>query len=1000
LKSLRSIVGLILFGVFILSGAANYVIQQFIILPSFTDLEYQEAQTDLRRCMRAVTREVEHLDTTCLDWSSWDDTYDFVKSRSKEYVESNLVLSTFTASRLNLIYVIDTHGIVVWGEIYDLETEEPVELAGFPKDAFPKTHPLISYETGERPLSEAKICGVFMTEQGPMLVSSRPILTSNDEGPARGSLIMGCFFNDEMVKMLVDQTQVPFKVFPVQDDSLAEPTREISNRITQESSHVIQQDSHLLIYANYPDIKNEPALLIKAKIPREISAKGHATMSYVLTSTSISALVVLILMLLLLQRTIIRPITALTEHALSIGRTGDLSRRLSMQRQDEIGTLGREFDRMLEQLMKTHSDLRREITERKRAEEELRKSESMYRMLIESTNSFVFSLDANGSFGFVNRFWTEKVGYSAEEIIGTNGSDLISADSMEEVRKNFAQVLKGEFVGNYEFRSKTRDGGFIDVLVNLTPICDSSGQIVQILGTGIDVTERKRAEEALRESEEHYRSLVENIELGVTLIDLDHNIIMTNAAQGRMFEKSPSDFVGKKCFREFEKRERMCSHCPGVRAMGTGHPEEVEAEGVRDDGSRFNGRIQAFPISGKDGRATGFIEVVEDITDKKKLEAQLQQAHKMEAIGTLAGGIAHDFNNVLGIILGNAELAMDEVPEWYTAQENLKEVRKACLRAKDMVKQILAFSRQTELERKPVKLSPIIKESVKLLRSSLPTTIDIRQHISAESDTVSADATQISQVLINFCTNAAHAMAEEGGLLEIGLEDLELDEDAVRQYDDLKPGNYVRLTVSDTGHGIEPEIMDRIFDPYFTTREVDQGTGMGLAVVHGIVKNHGGVIMVDSEPGKGATFRILLPAVESGVIPEAEAPEAVPGGSERILFVDDEQPLVNLAKKMLERLGYAVVTRMSSLEALEAFRAQPDKFDLVITDMTMPHMTGDKLAKEVIRIRPDIPIILCTGHSDRIDELRAKAMGIRAFVMKPFLKRDIATTVREVLDEK
>ena len=384
MKSLKSKVVFLLLSVFILFGAGAYGIQRFIILPGFIDLERDEAQKDLGCSVEAIKKEIHHLDTVCSDWSSWDDTYNFVESRSREYIDSNLVLGTFTGSELNIIYILDKYGKVVWGEIYDLETEETLRLADFPKDDFPEKHPLISYKSGNRPLSEIKITGIFMAEQGPMLISSRPILTSNDEGPVRGSLIMGRFINEGFVKTLVDQTQVSFKVFPIQGNSLPEAIKEIPAQLTNQSPYLIEKkgDDHLMIHTSFPDIKGKAALLISAKIPRKISAKGYTVTRYVLISISISALVVLIAMLLFLHRIVLNPITDLTDHALSIGKSGDLSERLSMRRKDEIGTLAREFDAMLanlekqtEELIEVNKKLQKDIVKRKQAEEALRESE-------------------------------------------------------------------------------------------------------------------------------------------------------------------------------------------------------------------------------------------------------------------------------------------------------------------------------------------------------------------------------------------------------------------------------------------------------------------------------------------------------------------------------------------------------------------------------------------------------------------------------------------------
>jgi CheY-like chemotaxis protein len=329
----------------------------------------------------------------------------------------------------------------------------------------------------------------------------------------------------------------------------------------------------------------------------------------------------------------------------------------------------------------------------------------------------------------------------------------------------------------------------------------------------------------------------------------------------------------------------------------------------------------------------------------------------------------------------------------------VEEIRTASLRAKDVARQLLSFARKTKLEKKPTNIIPIVKESLKLLRSSIPTSIEMRQNIPKDIDTILADPTQINQVLINLCTNADYAMPD-GGIIEVTLKNVELDEDTAAQHPELIPGRYVNLIVSDTGHGIAQEDIDRIFDPYFTTKEVGKGTGMGLSVVHGIVKSHGGTISVESELGKGATFSVLFPVIEKEAVVETETDEELPTGNERILFVDDEESMVYVGRYRLERLGYQVEAQTSPAQALKLFQANPDQFDLVITDMTMPQMTGDILVKKILKIRPDMPTILCTGFSEKIDEERSKELGISAYIEKPFDRRDFAKLVRKVLDEK
>jgi signal transduction histidine kinase/ActR/RegA family two-component response regulator len=411
-------------------------------------------------------------------------------------------------------------------------------------------------------------------------------------------------------------------------------------------------------------------------------------------------------------------------------------------------------------------------------------------------------------------------------------------------------------------------------------------------------------------------------------------------------------------------------------------------------------QIKGCPVRDESGEIVSVIEISDDVTELVSLEDRLRRAQKMEAIGTLAGGIAHDFNNILGAIIGYTEIAELQVPDDSKAKESLKEVLNAGHRARDLVKQILAFSRREGQERIPIQIAPIAKEALKLLRSSLPTTVEIRQKLETDTDIVEADPTQIHQVLMNLCTNAAHAMRKEGGILEVSVHNLEL-----RRWDsesgrfDIPPGNYLRITVSDTGQGMPPEVLERIFEPYFTTKEKGEGTGLGLSVVHGIVKSYGGAITAHSEPEKGSTFHVYFPVIEKKAeVPETEEIAPVPTGNERILFIDDEPTLVDLGKQMLEGLGYKVTTRTSSIEALELFEAKSSQFDLVITDMTMPQMTGDKLAHEVKKIRADVPIILCTGFSEKISG-RRDDLKIDGLLMKPVDKIKMAKTIRKVLDK-
>ena len=434
-------------------------------------------------------------------------------------------------------------------------------------------------------------------------------------------------------------------------------------------------------------------------------------------------------------------------------------------------------------------------------------------------------------------------------------------------------------------------------------------------------------------------------------------------------------------------------------------PMDIEFSLKKNNGTVIKIHGVADTLVNDQGAPVITMGTFQDITDKKKieeeklkLEAQLQQAYKMEAIGTLAGGIAHDFNNILSSIIGFTELSLDDAEKGSSLEDNLQEIFTAGKRAKDLVSQILAYARQSKEETQPLQLSSIVKEVLKFIRSSVPTTIEIKQNIDSDSLIV-GNQTQVHQILMNLCTNASHAMEKNGGVLEVNLKDISVEGHQKSNWPGLKQGDYIMLEVNDTGTGIPADIIDSIFEPYFTTKGLGEGTGMGLAMVHGIVETYGGKIYVNSKQGEGTTFSVLLPVTKKRHLHDAYEPEELPTGTEHILFVDDEAPIAKMGSQVFERLGYIVTMRTSSLEALELFRSKTDDFDLMITDMTMPNMTGDELAKEIIKIRPGFPVILCTGYSNKITDNIAKKIGIKAFAYKPIVKSELAKTVRKVLDE-
>lgn len=434
-----------------------------------------------------------------------------------------------------------------------------------------------------------------------------------------------------------------------------------------------------------------------------------------------------------------------------------------------------------------------------------------------------------------------------------------------------------------------------------------------------------------------------------------------------------------------------------------GYDQRYEVEGVRKDGSAYPLAIKGknIPYKGHEVRVIEFNDITERKQaeeEKAKLEIRLQQAQKMEAIGTLAGGIAHDFNNILAVILGYADLAKNDASPGTPFKKDIDQILIAANRAKDLVKQILDFSRQTQSVRTPIHVQPLVKEGLKMIRSSIPSTISITQNIDPQCGPILADPTQVHQILMNLCTNAYHAMEATGGELSVALKTVTIRAGDKKVTTQFTPGQYLELTVSDTGIGIEPDVLVKIFDPYFTTKETGKGTGMGLAIAHGIMMHYGGTIAVESQWGKGSAFHVYFPVVKKEALPEIQTPQTIHAGTERVLLVDDEELLCEMSREILERLGYRVTVRCSSLEALGTFKNAPDDFDLVLTDQTMPELTGSDLARQILEIRPDIPIILCTGYSTLIDEQSAKAMGIKEFAIKPITNNAIGELIRKVLD--
>jgi PAS domain S-box-containing protein len=642
----------------------------------------------------------------------------------------------------------------------------------------------------------------------------------------------------------------------------------------------------------------------------------------------------------------------------------------------------------------------REEERRRQAEKALLNSEKKYRTILDDIEDGYFEVDIKGNLTFFNDSLCKILGYPRSELMGMNNREFMDDENSKKVFQTFNQVFSTEEpLKGFDWEVIQKDGSrrYLDTSVSL--IKDDKEQKIGFRGITRDISERKRTEEKMRENQNRYQALFERSLDCVFIHDFKGNLIDANDAALKMLGYNRKDLSSLK-IKSFVSSDQFAATEKILKElMETGQQKNISAFRLRHKDGHYVDVETISSVIHKNGKPYAIQGIARDITAKVKMEERFRQAQKMEAIGTLAGGIAHDFNNILSAIIGYTEMAQYTLPEDNPAMQHLSQVYKASTRAKDLVMQILTFSRQAGQDLKPLKSQVVIKEALKLLRASIPSTIEIRQSIDNSCGSILADPTQIHQIIMNLCTNAYHAMRETGGILGVSLSQEEYKPHRHEQALDLKPGHYVKLQVSDTGSGIDEKLISRIFEPYYTTKPKGEGTGMGLAVVHGIVKSYGGDISVSSKMGNGTMFSVYFPIVESESDPVQKGIESpLPSGHENILVVDDEIVLAEITGKMLENLGYKVKVFTNSEEAFATFQANPEDCDLIISDMTMPKLNGLQLAEKLIKIKPNIPIIICTGFSDLISEEKIKALGIKEVVMKPISIKDLARAARNALD--
>ncbi|MEJ2039134.1 MAG: PAS domain S-box protein [Desulfosarcinaceae bacterium] len=598
----------------------------------------------------------------------------------------------------------------------------------------------------------------------------------------------------------------------------------------------------------------------------------------------------------------------------------------------------------------------------------------------------------DGTLTYVNRAYADYFQKSRAQLIGRCWLDFLPAEEKEKARAVYLGLGRENPVHTHQHRMKAPDGRFRWHEWTNVATFGPDGRLREFQSIGEDITQRKQTQEQLR-------AILQACADPLVAYNMFGHPLFINHAFTDVFGWTHAELEGR-TIPFVPPEEKAVAEAQTSKLFRTGEPARFETRRLTKDGRLLNVLISAAMVKGADGRATGMVVNLTNITERKKLEAQFQQAQKLEAIGTLAGGIAHDFNNILSAIMGYTELSLAAVENGNPILEAyLKKIELAGNRAKDLVKQILTFSRQADQELRPLQPKTVLKEALKLIRATLPSSIQIKPELLSDAH-IMADITQIHQVLLNLCTNAGHALEDRPGVISIRLEDMDVGGDSRPNESDLPPGSYLKLTVADDGIGMPPGLEARIFDPFFTTKPKEKGTGMGLSLVHGIIKSYGGHINVQSTVGQGTTFSVFIPRIKDIRDEQTQAPvEPIPMGREHILMVDDEAPIVEIGRIMLERLGYRVTSVDSSVEALRIFSENPDDFDLVITDLTMPNLTGDKLAIRILDIRPDMPVIACTGFGEDFQSHDNRLEVFRKTILKPVILRDMGNAIREVLDK-
>ena len=962
---------------FILLITILAVTARVIILPRFEELEKQELQHRISHVVNTLNDAIDHLSRTTADWASWDDTYTFIQNKNTSYMETNLVEGTFRELRLNFMMFADREGRIVHAQGFDHVKSMKIDAPAGLFELLSRNKRLTRH-----PDTKSRIKGIAGIPEGIILICSNPITTSDETGPIRGSLIMGRFLRPEEIEHLHSVSKVDLHIRPY-DDFRRTSSIPIEKALHGEIVPVAGSEGNIVSgYSVMRDIEGEPALVIRTDMERRIFRQGESSLRYYIVSLIVFGVLIISVMIVLLKKTVFSGLDQLFGSIRDIKSGRDFTKRISVTGDEDLVRLADMINELLDTI--------------ERSRESLIKEKEQFRLLVEEAPMGISLVDKQDRYTYLNPKFIEMFGYTLDDI-PNRAAWYKKAYPDPRLRSKAARFSKNDPIRTESAIISTRimpirckNGSSKTVLFRRAWM--KSGDRLVICE---DITEQLRVKEALEQSEERFKELTEHLPESVFETDEDGKLTFLNRTGFETFGYTEDDFKEGVTFYDLigsQDRETVRESVESV--MRGDLSSHIECTAVRKDGSAFSATTYYKAIR-KEGKAEGIRGLLIDVTETKRLEAQMYRAQRMESIGTLAGGIAHDFNNLLMGVQGNISLMLLDLEPCHPHYEHMKNIEQLVRNGADLTKQILGFARGGRYETKPTDLNLLIEKTAAMFGR---TRKEVRIHLKFQTEIwpVEVDRTQIEQILLNLLVNAWQAM-KNGGDVFLGTENILLDRHYVGPYG-VEAGRYVRISVTDTGEGIEKKDQTRIFDPFYTTKEIGRGSGLGLASVYGIVKNHAGIINVYSEKGSGATFNIYLPASEKPVVSGKEPPYHAIGGFETVLIADDESLIVEVGSKMLERLGYTAIEAHGGEEALSLFEANAERIDLVILDMIMPDITGGEVFDRIKAKSPGIKVILSSGYSLNGQAAEILNRGCDGFLQKPFNLVDMDRKIRSVLD--